>query len=69
MDLELPLGTLLLVTAAESVLDGGRSVAETILSLLEDALALLGSVVRSATGGVTKLLGGGLLALCNGVSV
>lgn len=66
---ELPLSSLLLVAAAESVLDGGSSVAETVLGLLEDTLALLGSIVRAAAGGVTELLGCGLLALYDGVNM
>lgn len=60
---ELPLGSLLLA-AAKSVLDGGSSVAQTILSLLEDTLTLLGGVVRTTTGSIAKLLAGRLLALC-----
>lgn len=35
------------------------------MSLLENTLALLGSIVRATAGGVTELLGGGLLALCD----
>lgn len=66
---ELPLGTLLLVATTEGVLDGGSSVAETILSLLEDTLALLGSVVGAAAGSVANLLAGRLLALCDGISM
>jgi hypothetical protein len=61
---ELPLGSLLLVATAESVGDGVGSVAEAVLSLLHDTLALLGGVVGAATDGVANLLAGGLLALC-----
>jgi hypothetical protein len=58
----------LLLAAADSVLDASSSVAETVLSLLQDTLALVLGVVRAATGGVTELLGSGLLALCEDVS-
>ncbi|OSS50318.1 hypothetical protein B5807_05060 [Epicoccum nigrum] len=58
----------LLLAAADSVLDASSSVAETVLSLLQDTLALVLGVVRAATGGVTELLGSGLLALCEEVS-
>lgn len=61
--IELPLGSLLLV-AAKSIGDGVGSVAEAVLSLLEDTFALLGGVVGAATDGVANLLAGGLLALC-----
>jgi hypothetical protein len=58
-----------LLATAESVLDASGSVAETILSLLQDTLALVLGVVGAATGGISDLLGGGLLALCDGVSL
>jgi hypothetical protein len=66
---ELPLSYLLLVVARKGVLDGGGSIAEAILSLLEDAFALLGSVIGARAGGVADLLAGRLLALCDEESV
>lgn len=53
----------LFLVAGEGILDGLGGVANGILSRGKDALALVGGVVRAATGGITELLGGGLVAL------
>jgi hypothetical protein len=49
--------------AGESVGDALASVAEGVLSLLHDALALVGGIVAAGAGGVAELLSSGLLAL------
>ena len=53
----------LLLAHAEGVLGGLGSVAERLLGRGKDALALVRGVVRAAAGGITELLGGGLVAL------
>lgn len=54
--------------AGEGVGDALTSVAEGILSILHDALALAGGVVAARACGIADLLGGRLVALCCGVS-
>lgn len=58
----------LFLAAGEGILDGLGSVAEGLLGLAEDALALVLSAVAAAAGGITELLSGGLVALCEIVS-
>lgn len=52
--------------AGEGVLDGLGGIAEGLLGGREDALALVGGIVAARSGGVTDLLGRGLVALCEG---
>jgi hypothetical protein len=54
--------------AGEGVGDGLAGVGGHVLSLAEDALALVLGRVAAGAGGVAELLGGGLVALCGVVS-
>lgn len=57
---------LLLLATREGVRDALASVAERVLSLLQDTLALVGRVVAAGASRIAELLSGGLLALCRG---
>jgi hypothetical protein len=58
----------LFLSAGDGVLDGLGSVAERLLGLAEDALALVLGAVAAAAGSISDLLGGRLVALCVAVS-